>query len=59
MHHAHPILVTGAAGRGGAIGPVVTKAVLDRGFKVRAMVRREDERSMALRRLGAEVEDRS
>jgi uncharacterized protein YbjT (DUF2867 family) len=55
MHHPHPILVTGAAGRVGAIGPVVTKALLDRGFKVRAMVRREDERSMALRSLGAEV----
>jgi uncharacterized protein YbjT (DUF2867 family) len=55
VHHPHPILVTGAAGRVGAIGPVVTKALLDRGFKVRAMVRREDERSMALRSLGAEV----
>ena len=55
MHHPHPILVTGAAGRVGAIGPVVTKALLDRGFTVRAMVRREDDRSMALRSLGAEV----
>ena len=44
MHHPHPILVTGAAGRVGAIGPVVTKALVDRGFKVRAMMRREDER---------------
>lgn len=47
--------MTGAAGRVGAIGPAVTKALLDQGFKVRAMVRREDERSMGLRRLGAEV----
>lgn len=29
MHHPHPILVTGAAGRVGARGPVVTKALLD------------------------------
>jgi len=55
MQHLHPILVTGAAGRVGAIGPVVTEALLARGFKVRAMVRREDERSNALRNLGAEV----
>jgi uncharacterized protein YbjT (DUF2867 family) len=55
VHHPHPILVTGAAGKVGAIGPAVTKALLDRGLKVRAMVRREDERSNALRSLGAEV----
>ncbi len=55
MQHLHPILVTGAAGRVGAIGPVVTDALLARGCKVRAMVRREDERSNALRKLGAEV----
>lgn len=55
MHHPHPILVTGAAGRVGAIGPVVTKALLDLGFRVRAMVRQDDERATALRDLGAEV----
>lgn len=55
MNHPHPILVTGAAGRIGAIGPVVTRALLERGFAVRAMVRREDDRSAALRDVGAEV----
>lgn len=47
--------MTGAAGQVGAIGPDVTKSLLERGFKVRAMVRREDARSEALKALGAEV----
>jgi uncharacterized protein YbjT (DUF2867 family) len=55
MQHTHPILVTGAAGKVGGIGPHVTKSLLASGFKVRAMVRREDARSEALRALGAEV----
>jgi len=55
MNHPYPILVTGAAGKVGAIGPSVVSDLLRRGFKVRAMVRREDERSQALARLGAEV----
>lgn len=55
MKHSHPILVTGAAGQVGAIGPDVTKSLLERGFKVRAMVRQEDDRSKSLRALGAEV----
>lgn len=50
-----PILVTGAAGKLGAIGRAVTGLLLDRGFPVRAMVRREDERAAALRAAGAEV----
>jgi uncharacterized protein YbjT (DUF2867 family) len=52
---AHPILVTGAAGRVGAIGRTVTELLLKRGKAVRAMVRNEDERAQALRDLGAEV----
>jgi uncharacterized protein YbjT (DUF2867 family) len=52
---AKPILVTGAAGRVGAIGRTVTELLLEQGQQVRAMVRREDERSRALRDLGAEV----
>ena len=40
--HAKPILVTGAAG-------------IAKGHRVRALVRREDERAEALRELGAEV----
>jgi uncharacterized protein YbjT (DUF2867 family) len=50
-----PILVTGAAGAVGAIGRNVTEMLLAKGHKVRAMVRKEDERAEALRRLGAEV----
>jgi uncharacterized protein YbjT (DUF2867 family) len=50
-----PILVTGAAGRLGAVGRTVTGLLLDRGLQVRAMVRREDDRAVALRAAGAEV----
>ena len=53
--HANPILVTGAAGAVGGIGRNLTEFLLARGHKVRALVRREDERAEALRRLGAEV----
>ncbi|MBW4696240.1 MAG: SDR family NAD(P)-dependent oxidoreductase [Lyngbya sp. HA4199-MV5] len=53
--HSNPILVTGAAGDVGAIGHHLTAMLLARGHKVRALVRREDERAEALRQLGAEV----
>lgn len=53
--HDQPILVTGAAGDVGAIGRNVTALLLEKGHKVRALVRREDERAVALRQLGAEV----
>src|SRR5499425_2096277 len=52
---ANPILVTGAAGRVGAIGRTVTELLLKQGETVRSMVRSEDERAQALRALGAEV----
>ena len=52
---ANPILVTGAAGRVGAVGRTVTELLLEQGKAVRAMVRREDERAQALRDIGAEV----
>src|SRR5713101_7225254 len=52
---ANPILVTGAAGRVGAVGRKVTKLLLKQGKAVRAMVRNEDERAQALRDMGAEV----
>src|ERR1700749_1990011 len=50
-----PILVTGAAGAVGSIGRNLTEMLLAKEHKVRAVVRREDERAEALRRLGAEV----
>ncbi|MCF2151427.1 NmrA family NAD(P)-binding protein [Desmonostoc muscorum LEGE 12446] len=53
--HDSPILVTGAAGDLGAIGRNLTAMLLAKGHKVRALVRREDERALGLRQLGAEV----
>ena len=50
-----PILVTGAAGKVGAVGRTVCGLLLERGLPVRAMVRREEARSAALRAAGAEV----
>lgn len=55
MSTQKPILVTGAGGQIGAVGNTVTRLLLDRGKKIRAMVRRDDERAQALRDLGAEV----
>src|SRR5215210_4224761 len=52
---ANPILVTGAAGRVGAVGRTATELVLKQGKAVRAMVRNEDERARALREMGAQV----
>src|ERR1051326_5693108 len=52
---ANPILVTGAAGRVGAVGRTVTELLLKQGKAVRAMVRNEDERAQLLRDMGAEV----
>jgi NAD(P)H dehydrogenase (quinone) len=46
------ILVTAAAGK---TGVHVVQDLLDRGHSVRALVRKEDERSEALRRAGAEI----
>lgn len=55
MEDNGPILVTGAAGQVGGVGRTVTRLLLGRGLPVRAMVRREDDRSAALRAAGAEV----
>ena len=44
---ANPILVTGAAGRVGAVGRTVTEPLLQQGKSVRAMARTEDERAEA------------
>jgi NAD(P)H dehydrogenase (quinone) len=55
MPNNGPILVTGAAGQLGAVGRTLTSTLLERGFRVRALVRREDDRAAALRAAGAEV----
>jgi uncharacterized protein YbjT (DUF2867 family) len=55
LAHDKPILVTGAAGDVGAIGRNLTALLLHKGHKVRALVRREDERAEALRGIGADV----
>jgi uncharacterized protein YbjT (DUF2867 family) len=52
---ATPILVTGAAGRVGAVGRTVAELLLKQGKAVRAMVRSEDARAQALRAMSAEV----
>jgi len=45
MSMESPILVCGAAGRVGAVGRTVVEMLRQRGLLVRALVRREDERS--------------
>lgn len=51
-----PVLVTGAAGgQQGSTGRHVVRLLLDRGQAVRALVRTDDERAAALRKMGAEV----
>ena len=49
------ILVTGAAGRVGAVGRTVVELLRRRSLPVRAFVHREDERANRLRKTGAEV----
>jgi nucleoside-diphosphate-sugar epimerase len=44
-HHDNPILVTGAAGAVGSIGRNITESLLARGHRVRALVRRAEERT--------------
>jgi len=53
--HDAPILVTGAAGDIGAIGRNLTALLIAKGHRVRALVRREDDRAAFLRQLGAVV----
>jgi NAD(P)H dehydrogenase (quinone) len=50
-----PILVTGAAGHVGSVGFKIVELLRGKGIPVRAMVRRDDERSQALAALGAEI----
>ena len=55
MAAEYPSLVTGAAGRVGAVGRTVVAMLRERDLPVRALVRRDDERADALRAIGAEV----
>jgi NAD(P)H dehydrogenase (quinone) len=50
-----PILVTSAGGQTGSVGRTIVRGLLQRGFLVRAFVRRDDERARNLREMGAEV----
>jgi len=49
------MLVTGAGGGVGGVGPMVVTLLRERGLPVRAMVHHDDERADALRALGAQV----
>ena len=51
----HPILVTGAAGQIGGVGFKTVELLCSKAIPVRALVRRFDDRSEALAKLGAEV----
>lgn len=52
---ASPILVTGIPGNIGGVGRTIVMDLRRRGLPVRALARREDERTDALRALGAEI----
>jgi len=55
MDTSKPILVTGAAGHVGGVGFKIVELLRSKNLPVRAMVRRFDDRSEALKKLGAEV----
>ncbi len=55
MPGANPILVTGVPGSLGGIGGAVVELLRQCGLPVRAMVRHENERTDALRSIGAEI----
>jgi NAD(P)H dehydrogenase (quinone) len=55
MPSSSPILVTGAAGKVGAVGRSVVELLRKRDLPVRAFVRRQDERSEALKVMGADL----
>jgi NAD(P)H dehydrogenase (quinone) len=55
MPSTNPILVTGAAGKVGAVGRSVVELLRKRDLPVRAFVRRRDERSDALKEMGADL----
>ena len=51
----HPILITGAGGEVGSVGPTMIRFLLEAGWPVRAFVRSDDDRAAALREAGTEV----
>jgi uncharacterized protein YbjT (DUF2867 family) len=55
MSDQKPILVTGAAGKVGAVGRTVVERLRQHDLPVRALVRLHDERAEALSAMGAEV----
>ena len=55
MSDQKPILVTGAAGKVGAVGRTIVELLRRHDLPVRALVRRHDERAEALSAMGAEV----
>ncbi|WP_263358627.1 NmrA family NAD(P)-binding protein [Acidicapsa ligni] len=55
MSDKKPVLVVGATGLHGGTGPFIVKELLRHGMPVKALVRGEDERSLALTKQGAEV----
>ncbi len=55
MSDMRPILVTGAAGRVGAVGRTVVEILRQRDLPVRALVHHENDLAQALRATGAEV----
>jgi uncharacterized protein YbjT (DUF2867 family) len=52
---ASPILITGIPGNVGGVGRAIVENLRRRGLPVRALARREDQRTDALRALGAEI----
>ncbi|MDF2695254.1 MAG: hypothetical protein K0S65_3637 [Labilithrix sp.] len=55
MSKASPFLITGAAGRVGAVGRTVVELLRKRDLPVRAFVHRDDARADELRAIGAEI----
>ena len=51
----HPILITGAGGEVGSVGPTLVQFLIEDGWPVRAFVRSDDHRAASLREAGAEV----
>jgi NAD(P)H dehydrogenase (quinone) len=55
FHDTAPVLVTGSTGQQGGSGRQVVKDLIAQGLRVRALVRKLDDRAEAIRALGAEI----